>query len=366
MPHIFISYAKKDTRLLAESLYSALDSVPELTVWMDMSLEADESWAYRIQQEIDRADYVVVLLSPDVNRPITETQRRSFVLNEIDYAQQDNKPILPVMAQTTKMPVQIAGTQYIDVRKSPNNPTLVIERICRRFDILPSGEEADRKTKPTSLSLMPAPFAWVEIPKKGYSIAKYPITNAQFAMFKDDGGYHNKDWWLQSGWHEKELENWKAPRYWHDSKWNRDSLPVVGVSWFEAVAFSRWLSKTVGERIELPTEDQWQYAAQGDSNHPFPWGVVWNSERCNNSSMTPNWGQTTPVTKYDNIGNSPFGVVDMLGNVWEWCLDWNSNKKPLRGGCWRSNALKIERRIERRPIFGFNLWGFRLVRYLAS
>lgn len=135
MAHIFISYAKKDTRALAEALYHALNDIPGLTAWMDMSLEADSSWAAQIQQEIDRADYLIVLLSPDVNRPATAAQARSFVLNEIDYAQQDRKPILPVMAQQTRMPVQIAGIQYIDLTATPNDPARVVDRVARRFGV---------------------------------------------------------------------------------------------------------------------------------------------------------------------------------------------------------------------------------------
>jgi formylglycine-generating enzyme required for sulfatase activity len=135
MPHIFISYAKKDTRLQAESLFRLLNDIPSITAWMDQSLEADNSWALQIQNEIDNADYVVVLLSPDVNRQVTPTQRRSFVLNEIDYAQQDNKPILPVMVHQTKMPVQIAGDQYIDLTSTPNDVKKIVERITRRFNI---------------------------------------------------------------------------------------------------------------------------------------------------------------------------------------------------------------------------------------
>ncbi|HEX2620036.1 MAG TPA: SUMF1/EgtB/PvdO family nonheme iron enzyme, partial [Phototrophicaceae bacterium] len=106
MPHVFISYAKKDTRELA--------AISGVTVWVDERLEAGESWALQIQEEIDRADYVLVLLSPDVNRKPTPTLARSFVLNEIDYAQQESKRIIPVMVQQAKVPVQIAGIQFID------------------------------------------------------------------------------------------------------------------------------------------------------------------------------------------------------------------------------------------------------------
>lgn len=113
--HIFISYAKKDTHALASQLHKALSDIPGITAWMDTSLETAESWAWQIQEELDQADYLVVLLSPDVTRPPTTQQRRSFVLNEIDYAQQINKPIIPIMAQRSRIPVQLAGVQYIDL-----------------------------------------------------------------------------------------------------------------------------------------------------------------------------------------------------------------------------------------------------------
>lgn len=101
--HIFISYAKKDTRDLGLHLRDSLSALPGVTVWIDESLESGEDWALQIQDEIDRCEVFVVLLSPDVNRP---GPRRSFVLREIHYAQQKDKLIIPVMAQSTNVPVQ--------------------------------------------------------------------------------------------------------------------------------------------------------------------------------------------------------------------------------------------------------------------
>lgn len=217
--------------------------------------------------------------------------------------------------------------------------------------------------RPTGSDLMPAPLEWIKIPGKGYSISKYPITNAQFDIFKRDNGYLNSEWWFQAGWQERNNKKWKSPRFWHDPRWNNPSLPVVGVSWYEAVAFAHWLSRKLNVRIELPTEEQWKYAAQRDTNHPYPWGAVWNPERCNNSAGNTSWGQTSPVTQYEHKGDSPFGVVDMLGNVWEWCMEWDKEKKPLRGGCWRSKTLNIQKRTERQPVLRSSMWGFRLVKY---
>lgn len=207
---------------------------------------------------------------------------------------------------------------------------------------------------------------WIEIPNKGYSIAKYPTTNAQFAKFIEADGYNQQKWWTQAGWEEKakgwtwnsskneweETGNaWTQPRYWMHSEWNSEEQPVVGISWYEAIAYCLWLSNLTGENIMLPTEDQWQYAAQGDDDRAYPWGNDWNCKRCNNSVPPCHNNATTPVTYYENMndclgGNSPFGAVDMAGNVWEWCLtdyhrktnDMNTNAsiRAIRGGSWYS------------------------------
>jgi len=216
-------------------------------------------------------------------------------------------------------------------------------------------------TRPRSLALLPAPFAWIEIPKQGYSIAKYPVTNAQFKLFVEAGGYRERQWWTDAGWEAKakgwDWDNqqskwvetnkaWTQPRYWDDANWNGAEYPVVGVSWYEAVAFCLWLSAVTGEKIMLPTEDQWQYAAQGDDGRDYPWGKDWDCKKCNNSVQPCDSNSTTPVRQYEGKakGDSPFGVVDMAGNVWEWCLTDYANKtndvnssseyRVLRGGSW--------------------------------
>jgi formylglycine-generating enzyme required for sulfatase activity len=150
-------------------------------------------------------------------------------------------------------------------------------------------------------ALLPAPFAWVEIPggrgtmatyksdvtlsipSQTYWMAKYPVTNVQYAVFIEAGGYTTERWWTAEGWQKRKAEKWTQPRYWTDSNWNGAEQPVVGVSWYEAVAFCRWLSETTGEKIMLPTEAQWQYAAQGDDGRAYPWGNPWDAGRCNNN-----------------------------------------------------------------------------------
>lgn len=231
------------------------------------------------------------------------------------------------------------------------------------------------QTPASSLDLMPAPFAWIDIPGKGYSIAKYPVTNAQFARFVDAGGYHARDWWTKAGWEQQEYHRSTEPVYWRDSQWNGAEQPVVGVSWHAAVAFCLWLGAMTGERIMLPTEDQWQYAAQGDDGRAYPWGNEWDGDRCNNSVRPYASRGTQPVTRYEGKGDSPFGVVEMTGNVQEWCLTDYENKtndiqsdaywRVLRGGSYNltgDTLYRCDSRGKSDPFKRADSWGFRLAR----
>ncbi len=252
---------------------------------------------------------------------------------------------------------------------------------------------ANTAKRPTSLELMSQPFAWIEIPAgkvtlveggyvpKGgqvfdvpnFVIAKYPTTNTQFAKFIEAGGYHEKKWWTDAGWQFKEDERRGEPRFWQERKWNQADHPVVGVSWYEAVAFCKWLSEFTGEKIVLPTEQQWQRAAQGDDNRIYLWGNKWDCHWCNNSVPLCRSYSTISVTHYEGKGDSPFNVVNMSGNVWEWCLtkfetggsELNGEDiRIVRGGSW-DNELVEDFYTTRRSSFSSNSWGnfagFRIV-----
>ncbi|MCO5199232.1 MAG: formylglycine-generating enzyme family protein [Anaerolineae bacterium] len=177
-----------------------------------------------------------------------------------------------------------------------------------------------------------------------FLMGRFPVTNAQFALFVDEGGYRRRDWWCDDGWARLHKERWSEPRFWHSREWNRPNHPVVGVSWYEAMAFCRWRSAVTGQAIRLPTEQQWQRAAQGDTGYEFPWG---NDEP---SAEWCNWNRvidaTTPVDAYPD-GASPLGVMDMSGNVREWCLTgWESGTtvqggaevRMVRGGSWSNDS----------------------------
>ncbi len=232
------------------------------------------------------------------------------------------------------------------------------------------------------------PFAWcdvsagsVRLERGGYlahnttravqsfKIAKYPITNAQFERFIRANGYNEPRWWTSEGWRVRIQRAWRQPRFWESERWNRPDHPVVGISWYEAVAFCNWLSALSGEAISLPTESQWQRAAQGTHSLIYPWGDFFDPTRCNCRS-----DGTTPVTRFEGLGDSPFGVVDMCGNVWELCLtDYQTGDETLeclstgrvrRGGSWANqnpDNFRASKRDEIHPELGLEFIGFRIV-----
>ena len=228
-------------------------------------------------------------------------------------------------------------------------------------------------------TILPAPFDWIKIPAGNvtvvtfenwidkqsaenkitydvapFSIAKYPVTNAQFRMFMQSEGYYRESLWTKSGWQYRKDKNLTEPNGWTDTRFQGDDKPVVGISWYEALAYCRWLSESMGENIALPSKQQWQRAAQAypdgsDSQREYVWGNKWDSSACKNSVDSRHGSGTSTVTHYENKGNvSPCGVVDMMGNVWEWCLTSyrtgtheieNKSTRCLCGGAWSSIGI---------------------------
>jgi formylglycine-generating enzyme required for sulfatase activity/predicted MPP superfamily phosphohydrolase/energy-coupling factor transporter ATP-binding protein EcfA2 len=208
-----------------------------------------------------------------------------------------------------------------------------------------------------------------------FMMGKYPVTNREFKAFIRDGGYNNKDLWTPEGWKWRDKENIFEPGLWHDRKWNGPNFPVVRVSWYEAAAYAKWLSQKTGKIYVLPTEARWEKAARGDKGLIYPWGNEFDKNLCNYDEC--GLDRTSPVGIFPG-GESPYGCVDMAGNVWEWCSDWYGpynagyQKNPtgpgsgtyrvLRGGGWNNYAvgLRCSFRNSGRPSSRNIIAGFRL------
>lgn len=141
-----------------------------------------------------------------------------------------------------------------------------------------------------------------------FRIDRYPVTNAQYKRFV-------------------EATDHSPPRHWKDGNYPAEKAahPVVHVTWHDAIAYAEWAGK------RLPTEEEWEKAARGIDGRVYPWGD-WEEDPCN--TWEANIGDTTPVGKYSPGGDSPYGCVDMAGNVWEWTATGSSDYREVRGGSW--------------------------------
>jgi formylglycine-generating enzyme required for sulfatase activity len=212
------------------------------------------------------------------------------------------------------------------------NPAGMIEQRLRAARL--AGQYGD--PRPGVCTLEPAwcgPFPAGEYPiadgkaharLREFRVARYPVTVWRFRQFVEAKGYEDERWWTEQG---KPLRNRLWPPYrWDNPDWTADNQPVVGVSWYEAAAFCRWLGARgraegwLGDdwEIRLPSEAEWEVAAMWDAQarQMRPWqppaNAIWQNVQ------EAGIGRTSPVGLFPQ-GASPCGALDMAGNVWEWC-----------------------------------------------
>ena len=151
-----------------------------------------------------------------------------------------------------------------------------------------------------------------------FAMDETPVTNAQFAEFLKASRY-------QLAHRENFLKHWEDAR----PPAGKENHPVVYVDLDDARAYALWAGK------RLPTEEEWQYAAQGTDGRKYPWGNEWETGRCNDGQS----GTTTPVNAFPS-GKSPSGCQDMCGNVWHWTESERSDGRTrfciIRGGAFFS------------------------------
>jgi formylglycine-generating enzyme required for sulfatase activity len=138
-----------------------------------------------------------------------------------------------------------------------------------------------------------SPLHWVHLDT--YFISRYPITSAQFRAFSASTG-------RQSPYDLKIAEV--------------SDHPIIGITWYDAIAFCRWLSRESGWAMRLPSEAEWEKAARGTAGRRFPWGDKWDLQKC---WFADEWfEESLPVGLLSPETDSPYGCADMSGNVTEW------------------------------------------------
>jgi len=152
---------------------------------------------------------------------------------------------------------------------------------------------------------------------RAFHIDRYPVTNAQFKRFIEESNYRPRD-------AHNFLRHWVdgAP----DAGW--EQKPVTWISIEDARAYAHWAGK------RLPHEWEWQYAAQGNDGRAYPWGNAWNASAVPGQNRERRLRPPADVDAHPD-GASPFGVMDLVGNVWHWTdeyADEHTRAAVLRGG----------------------------------
>lgn len=415
MSHVFISYSREDqayARQLADALLAA-----GFDVWIDDQIDYGEDWWRTIVRAIRGAKAFVAVMSDD-------SDASNWVQREVTLADKHKIPAFPLWlsgdVDNSENWAIYVRTHHADVRggKLPGDDFYRrLEKAAPRKTTgrnitpppspLPVHGEGERDTPTSTLpriqgresntatselnlmppdmsGILPPPFEWCEIPagqvmieysesdQKTFDVpifwmAKYPITNGQYQVFLDaKDGYADPRWWGYS----YDAESWRRsfPNSELSHHVNPD-CPREMISWFDSIAFCTWLKNKTRRKINLPTEQKWQRAAQGNDNRLYPWGDEFDVTLC--TSIEGPIKQTTPVNMYPN-GASPYGVYDLSGNVWEWCLTDETRRNDfltgtqmriIRGGSFdnRRHSLHVTLRNQYYPYHPSYNIGFRII-----
>ncbi len=299
---------------------------------------------------------------------------------------------LPAMAQ--QMPGAAAPPPQVGtvLRDCAACPELVVVPAGSFTMGAAPGEAADEEV-PGAFRSRSDPATAISIPGP-LAIGRFEVTRGEYARFVAQTGYDTGStcWTFENGKYEERAERtWRAPGFVVD-----DRHPVACVSWEDAQAYVRWLSRETGKSYRLLSEAEWEYAARAGTTTRRPWGdaaeagcvhanIADASARRVVAGMT--WGtvcddghaHSAPVGSYRA---NAFGLHDMIGNVWEWTADcWNEShdgasrdgsarltgdcsRRVMRGGSWgllpRSARSAYRHRIAADLRGAFN--GFRVVR----
>ena len=374
MSDIFISYSREDLKKV-EALICMFKS-EGWSIWWDQKIPGGRQFDTVIEEEIEKAKCVIVVWS-------AHSVKKRWVKSEAEEGAR-REILIPVVIEKTTIPLafrQIQTIKIVDWDGAKNHPGLkqLIHDIHHLLSVPPTDTNAHKGTAsklpsgiqlPSSdeidtreMVLIPqVPFLYSErqetreIPYD-FFIDKYPVTNEQFSEFLSNDGYKKQAFWSPEGWGWKERYSMNRPLLFHDPKFNASLLPVVGVNYYEAEAFAKWQGK------RLPNEMEWEIAARGIDGRHWPWGMEFDKKKCN--SIEAGFNGTSPVNQYPE-GASPYGCIDMAGNVWEWASTWDEDDIPVtRGGSWLnqpSNLRVFCRCVDYPPTFRHHNIGFRCIR----
>jgi formylglycine-generating enzyme required for sulfatase activity len=383
--HVFICYAREDQDFVLKLAANLKERGAR--VWLDQwDIPPGDDWDLTIDNALYDCAQFLIVLSP-------AAVASGEVRGELRTALNQNKPIVPLLYQTCRIPRRLQLIQHVDFTSCGPDDGAALRQVLRALGVsgpsrptpkVRSREKAAPVRQPIEPEMILIPAGkflmgsdpgvdkWArddEQPQHtlylpDYYMARTPVTNAQYAAFVQVT-YHRQP----KGW-----EHGKPPS-------GKEDHPVVWVSWHDAIAYCRWLSEVTGRPYRLPSEAQWEKGARGTDGRIYPWGNRWDAEQCNTKESGKEG--TTPVGAYPQ-GASPYELLDMAGNVFEWTRSVHKSypydpddgredleaegARVLRGGSWL-NIRDFARCVVRHwnsPDYSFNHIGFRLVSPVGS
>jgi formylglycine-generating enzyme required for sulfatase activity len=356
MSDIFISY-KREEQPVARKLAEAIEA-EGWSVWWDPKLRPGEHFDDVIEKALNAAKCVIVMWSE-------RSVQSRYVRDEATYALDQDK-LVPVAIENVNLPFRFKGVHtlsllgwdgskdFSDFRRLVEDITAIVGPPAteRRKGQLADRRRSTRRSTPrkpeSKLKLGTVFRDKFKDGSQGPEMVVIPAGTFQMGDIVGDGSNNERPVHqvrigkpFAIGRYEVTFENYDrfAAATKHglpdDQGWGRDQLPVINVSWDDAVAYAEWLSGQIGKLYRLPTEAEWEYAARGGTETRYWWGNETNPGMANYDGGSSKWnGKTAPVGSFKP---NPFGLYDTAGNVWEWVHDcWHRdyNGAPHTGAAW--------------------------------
>lgn len=300
--------------------------------WLDEEkLMPGQDWDLEIRKAVRQVDVVVVCLSKG------SVTKAGYVQKEIRFALDvaDEQPegaifLIPLRLEDCQVPTRLGKMQWVDLYSGDGYRRLFASLKIRAnvLGLNTSKREKRFSFEPKMIRIHAGPFLMGSTSKQieesvegggeeefiiseryqhvvelsEYFIGKYPITNHEYQAFVKDTDYHSPEGWKNNN-YPKDMANY----------------PVVNVTWYDAVAYCGWLSILTGKNYRLPTEAEWEKAARGTDGRVWPWGNTFHKNYANTNEAGIQ--SITLVNRFARKNKSPYGCVDMIGNVWEWSAD---------------------------------------------
>src|SRR5258706_7718061 len=335
---IFISYRRADSKYVVDRIRDRLIAVYDQdVVFRDVeSIPLGQNFSDVLDEATSTCNVMLVVIGPQW-AGITDAQGNKRLFDPGDYTRLEietglaHKEILviPVLVMNALMPGStdipesmrdLLFRNAISVRNDPDFSPDMLRLVQGINRFLGAAPITVQYFEPETIHIPAGPF-WMgsdlgagipsyetplhQVTLPEYRIGKYPVTNAQYEEFVRET---RRSVAPEMGW-----DGQKVPS-------GSEKLPVIGVTWYDAMAYCQWLSKKTNRKYSLPNEAQSEKACRGENKSVYPWGDVFDPMRCNQGKPA-----IAAVDAY--LEQSDYGCFDLVGNVRQWtCTLWGEKR----------------------------------------